>query len=337
MTIDEAVDEFKRLVDEATKILILQADNPDGDSLGSAIALEQILMLKNKQTDLFCAIKLPSYLSYMKGWDRVSSDVPDNFDLCIIVDTSAQALIENATKLIPLTKLSKKPLIVIDHHITKATIDFANLSILDPKSAATGEVIYKLSKQAGYELNQTALDSLTAAILSDTLGLTTDNTTSETVYAVAEMVEKGVSLSALESARRSTQRKSPQMVKYKGQLLERIEYFASDRVALLVIPWEEIEKYSPEYNPAMLALDDMRLTTNTQIAIVLKIYPDGKITGKIRSNHGSPLAAKLAENFGGGGNEYASGFKLLDNEDPKTVKNAVIAKATELLDGLSHD
>jgi phosphoesterase RecJ-like protein len=322
---------IKQLIDEAQSIVIIQADNPDGDSLGSSLALEQILAALNKKTTMVCGVNLPSYLQYFPGWDRVEQNLPAHFDLSVIVDTSAIVLLESLTKHIGLSAIKSKPSIIIDHHSSANTIDFATVRLNNPHAAATAEVIYELANQLNLQCNLQCKNDLAAAILSDTMGLTADYTSARTVHIIAELVEAGVSLSALENARRDTLRKNPELVYYKGRLLQRIEYYLDNRLALLYIPWEEIEKYSPLYNPAMLALDDMRLTTDTKIAVVLKHYPDGRITGKIRCNYGSPLAARLAEKFGGGGHDYASGFKISGKELAE-VKQDVLTYSRELMD-----
>src|SRR5690606_27875191 len=105
-----------------------------------------------------------------------------------------------------------------------------------------------------------------------------------------ELVEGGVSLAELEHARRELMRKDPDLVRYKGELLQRIEYFHDNQIAVITIPWEEIERYSAQYNPSMLVLDDMRMTTGTHLAIAFKTYPDKRITAKIRANQGYPVA-----------------------------------------------
>ncbi|MGH7234536.1 MAG: DHH family phosphoesterase [Candidatus Saccharimonadales bacterium] len=327
----ELANKIKNLIDGSKRVLIVQPDNPDGDSMGSALAMEQILMLMDKETEMVCGIKIPDYLAYLPGWDRVSQEVSNNYDLAILLDTSSLSLIENFTRHEKQIGLSKHPLIVIDHHATKPDIDFASVMLVNPDAAATSQVIYALIKQLDLKLNGPARNALTASILSDTLGLTTDNVSAQTMFTVAELVEQGVSLSDLETARRSLMRKSPELVHYKGQLLERIQYFEDDRIAFLSIPWDEIERYSPLYNPPMLVLEDMRLTTNTDVAIVLKLYPEGKVTAKIRSNHGYPVAGALAEAFGGGGHEYAAGFKLTDGRDPEQLIKDMVSKASQLL------
>ena len=77
---------IKTLIDDAHNIVIIQADNPDGDSLGSALALEHILGDLGKEPYLYCGVHIPDYLHYLEGWDRVSSELPSQFDLSIIVD-----------------------------------------------------------------------------------------------------------------------------------------------------------------------------------------------------------------------------------------------------------
>ncbi len=323
--------QIQKLFDSARHIAIIQPDNPDGDSLGSALALEQILAGQQKTTSLVCGTAIPSYLHYFSGWDRVETELPNQYDLAVLVDTSSLSLLDN---LLHTNKalLTKRPLIILDHHSTDSSIDNASVRLNVTGAAATAEVIYELSRQLSWQINTAAANSLAAAILSDSLGLVSDKTSARTIHIIGELVEQGVSMSALDNSRREGLRKSPQIVHYKGSLLERIEYYSQDRIALLTIPWKEIETYSPEYNPSALALEDMRLTTNTIIVAVIKIYPDGKLTGKIRANYGYPLAAKLAEKFGGGGHEYASGFKLEDKRDPNQLKRQLIQFAEELID-----
>ncbi len=318
------------LIGAASKIVVIQADNPDADSLASALALEEMLGNQGKDVELFCGVDLPSYLSFLPGWDRVSTQMPSNFDLSIIVDTSSITLLEQLERRGVKSWVVAKPCVVIDHHSSDSTIDFATVE-LNAKAVATGEVIYELSKQLKWELNKQACSLITSAILSDSLGLMTGDTTSRTIHIIAEAVASGVNLPDLEAARRETMRREPELIHYKGQLLQRVEFYSDNKIAILTIPWEEIEKYSPLYNPPMLVMDDMRLTKGTDIAICFKVYSDGKITAKIRCNHGHGIANQLAEQFGGGGHSYAAGFKVQDGSSFEDVKKQTIDLATKLL------
>ncbi|CAN5156819.1 bifunctional oligoribonuclease/PAP phosphatase NrnA [soil metagenome] len=327
--------DIDRLVSASKRVLILQADNPDGDSLGSALALEHILGDLDKEPYLYCGVDMPAHLKYLPGWDRVSNELPSNFDLAIIVDTSAMSLFEQATRSGDMRHIMSKPTIVLDHHDTEDTLTFAAVMCNKPV-VSTGELIYELAQQLNWPLNSEALNAIAVSILSDSLGLMTQATSARTIHIVAELVEVGVKLPEIENLRRALNRKSPALTHYKGTLLQRVEYYADDRVATVSIPWDEIETYSPEYNPSILVMDEMRMTTNTAVAIAFKLYKDGKITGKVRCNYGYAIGAKLAEHFGGGGHIYASGFKIKDGRSLDEVKTECISVATQLLNELGE-
>lgn len=146
---------IKELLNAAHKIVIMQADNPDGDSLASALALEQIIGDMGKEPYLYCGIDIPSYLRYLPGWDRVSSELPSKFELTIIVDTSALSLFGTLDKSGLKPIIASKPCIVIDHHPVAASIPFARV-VVNQKAVATGEVIYELAKTLDWPQNQTA-------------------------------------------------------------------------------------------------------------------------------------------------------------------------------------
>lgn len=328
--------DIKAILDSAQRVVVLQADNPDGDSLASALALEQILGDMGKDVYLYCGMDMPAHLHYLPGWDRVNKDLPSQFDASIIVDTSADSLFEILNNSGQKGWIASKPCIVIDHHMTEATINFAEVMCIK-KAVATGEVIYELAKQLDWPLGHEAMNMLAISILSDSLGLTSEATTARSIHIIAELVEGGINLAELESERRQLMRKSPEILRYKGKLIDRIEYSTDGRVATIVIPWEEIEKYSQEYNPSVLVLDEMRFVTGVDVAIAFKVYKDGKITGKIRCNFGRAIGKDLAEHFGGGGHPYASGFKIQNGCPLDEVKSECVEFATELLNKLEQE
>lgn len=326
---DANYSKFNEFINKSSNILIIQADNPDGDSLGSSIALEQILTELKKEVEMYCAVHIPDYLKYLKAWSRVKTELPTKFDLVIIVDTSTLNLLDN-TKDFDLALIKSKPVIVIDHHDTELSIDFANLVINEDKSA-TGEIIYNIAKSLKYNINKEASEALATSILSDTIGLMTESTTSDTFRVMADLIDLKADLPKLDASRRESYQKSLELTKYKGQLLQRIETFLDDKLAIVVIPWEEIKTYSPLYNPSMLVLEDMKLIKNNQISIALKQYQDLRITAKIRSSINTPIAKELAESFGGGGHKYASGFRTYDYSDVNELKKDLVNKTNQLL------
>ncbi len=325
-------DKGKELIETSSRIVVIQAENPDGDSLGSSLALEEILGDKGKEVIMYCPVNIPSYLRYAKGWDRVTDEFPRDFDISIVVDTASATLLERAIVPENLALINKHPSIVLDHHITEGDIPFKHLAITDSKMVATGELIYKWAKIAGWEVNPLAADHLAVSILSDSLGLMTENTSSDSIRTIAELVDHGASLAAIDTRRRDFMKKSREILTYKGQLLQRVEYHLDGTLALVHIPWEEIAEYSSQYNPSMLVIDEMRLVYDVRLAIAIKTYPDGKITGKIRCNQGTKVAEIVANYFGGGGHGYVAGFRTY-SDNYEEVKNDLIGAVDKILRG----
>ena len=306
-------DEAKRLIDGAQKIVIIQAENPDGDSLASSLALEEMLGDLGKSVFLYCPVDIPKYLRYIKGWDRVLGDFPSGAELAIIVDTSADVLLGKVLDSPGVRHfLETHPVLVIDHHTTDATLSFDH-TILSDTVVATGELLYNLARDTGWTINPQAAENLLIAIMSDSLGLTTPNTTAQSFFVAGELTRLGASNAAIEERRRDFMKKSPEILAYKGKLIERIEYLLDGQLALVHVPFDEIQEYSDAYNPGALIGDELRLVEGVALSCVIKTYPDGKLTARLRGN--LPIAESVAGYFGGGGHPYAAGFRVYDDYD----------------------
>lgn len=334
-------DTIQSLVDQANHIVVLQADNPDADSLGSSLALESLLSAFGKKVSLYCGVDMPTYLRYMQGWDRVSKDMPGSFDASIIVDASTRSLFEILQKNGQFQWLAAKPNIVLDHHAkTDNSIEFATTSIIDTDIASTGELIYHLAKQLEWPVPVIAGDHIMSSILGDTQGLTNELAKPGTYQVMADLLTLGVSRVALEEKRREASKMHEDIFRYKAKLIERTEFYYDNQIATAVVPYDEIISYSPLYNPAPLIQTDTLQTIGVGVSIVFKAYPD-KITGAIRCNNGYPVAGELATKMGGGGHAYASGFKVTDGRPINEVKSECLRLCGELISQLpkqeTHD
>ena len=314
-------DTIKQLFDEARKIIVIQPENPDADSLGTSTALEEILSDLGKEVVMFCAIDMPKYLRYIEGTGRVVKEFDGKYDLAIIVDTVAEALLVKTMETPGVRHfLETRPVIVLDHHNderedenSNANLSFPHELILDESAAATGELVYDIARELNWPINPAAAENLLASILGDTLGLSTQGVTERTMETVLNLMKLGTHPASIEQKRRQYMKKPADILDYKADLIKRIEYYCEGRLALVHIPWEDIEQYSDRYNPSVLVLDEMRLVEDVDVAIAIKTYPDQKLTGKIRSN--LPLADKIAGFFGGGGHSYSAGFKVYESYD----------------------
>ena len=305
---------FKEIITNVQVINIIQAENPDGDSLGSALALEEVLSDLGKDVHLYCPVDIPKYIRYLNGWSRVTNDFFFKADLNIIVDTAAEVLLsklldDGAIK----NSLYNKPTAIIDHHSSQPDIKFDCEMFIDESAVSTSDLLLKIFLDCGFKINPEAARNLLAAQLSDTLGLTSQNVTSDSYRTAATLIDLGANITEIEESRRELMKKSPRILDYKADLIKKTEYHLDGKLATVHIGWDEIREFSDEYNPNVLILEELRLVEGVEVSVSIKTYPDGKLTGKVRSN--KPIAGAIAGFFGGGGHDYASGFRVYETFD----------------------
>ena len=314
-------DKFSEFVKDKNSICVIQAENPDGDSLGSAIALDYLLADKN--ISLYCPVDIPKYLRYFTDWSRATNDFDFKADGYIIVDTAAEMLLSKLLEDAAIkNRLYTAPVLVIDHHETPDDLEFSHESIIEVRPACA-DLIYRIAVDQKIEITEDAAEAIFQGILSDTLGLTSASVTADTFETAAALTRLGANISELEDRRREFMKKSPRILAYKAELINRIEYSLDGTLATVHIPWDDIREYSDEYNPNVLILEEMRLVEGVNVAVAVKTYPDGKVTGKIRTSSDKPIAEKIAGYFGGGGHPYAAGFRTYDTTYDEVVRELV--------------
>jgi bifunctional oligoribonuclease and PAP phosphatase NrnA len=319
-------------------IVIVQGDNPDGDSLASSLALDTLLYEQGIDSTMYCSIDVANHLRYLDGWDRCVRDLPSSFDGWILVDCGYLKLLENVQKSGNLAILRSKPLLIVDHHDSPSDMDFADVVVCDPKSGATGQVVYNIASLLEWNISKTVAEYMCVSILADTLGFNSDflNGNSSPLRVVADLVDKGVNLGELNEKRLKQFQISPEIFRYKAELMQRVQFHMDNRIATIDIPHDEIKEYSMHYNPTVI-LDDARMVEGLAVAIGFKCYEKSgsivRITARIRCGFGYAIARDLAQHFpDGGGHIYAAGFKIEGKDlDLQDIKNQTIAKAIELL------
>ena len=325
-------DIFKDFIQNKSHLCIIQAENPVGDSLGSALSLD--FLLPDKNITHFCPVNIPKYLRYFKDWSKIRNDFDYQADGYIIVDTAAQILLSKLTEDLAIKNiLYTKPILVIDHHETPDDLEFPHQSIIEPAPSCTN-LIYYLAQKAHLEINKTAAEYIFQGLLSDTLGLTSAGVSSQTFRLAAELEDLGANITELEERRKDFMKKSQRILAYKGDLIRRIEYHLDGKLATIHIPWEDIQEYSDEYNPNVLILEEMKMVEGVKIAVAIKTYPDGKLTGKIRAS--IPVADQIASFFGGGGHPYAAGFRTYDTDYQSAVRE-LITSSLKLIEAYEKD
>ena len=312
---------FGEFIKNKQRICIVQAENPDGDSLGSAIALDYLL--DDKEISLYCPVDIPKYLRYFDDWSRVTNEFDFKADGYVIVDTAATVLLSKLLDDAAIrNRLYSAPVLVLDHHETDDDIEFPHESIIETRPACA-ELIYEIAVDQKTAVSKPASETIMQGIMSDTLGLTSASVTARTFEICAELTKLGANVAELEEKRREFMKKSPRILSYKAELIKRIEYSLDGALATVHIPWDDIAEYSDEYNPNVLILEELRLVEGVKVAVAIKTYPDGKVTGKIRCAGKCGIADKVAGYFGGGGHPYASGFRTYDTSYEDVVRDLI--------------
>ncbi len=313
------------LVEGARTILVLQPEKPDTDSLCSALVLEHLLGNLGKEVVMYSQDALPPYIDYFPGADRLVDELPRQFDLSILVDTGgAQQMARTLEK--HQGRLAAKPFVIIDHHGTRSPLPFGTIDIIDATSAATGELLVKVARELGWSLTPEIASLVVPAITADTLGLTTPSVTAHTVQTVADMVSLGANLYELNQARLAAGALDPDVLQLKGRLLEQVEFLLDGQLALLVVDPATLKEYAKRYDPAALVVYDMQHVRGVQIAIVIRNYAP-KIKLSLRAN--APVAAPVAEAFGGGGHPQAAGATI-EAGQPDDIRAKLIDVAKEV-------
>jgi phosphoesterase RecJ-like protein len=288
----------------AQTILLLQPDSPDGDSLGSGLGLEEILSDLGKTVHMYSYKEPEPYLRFLEGWDRVAQDLPKQFDLTILVDTGAPALIKSALEH-HFAAFTAKPFFIIDHHVSRQDFGFPVNEIVE-EAVATSELITRIAQALKWPINASAAYKLTSALLADSLGLTTSGTTAASVAALAELTARGANLYDLSKARREASAITPDLLHLKGKLLQSVEFLAGGALAVAEITPDMVAKYKDIAEPYTLILTDIQWTKGVELVAAFKNYGT-KINVPLRSTIGA--AGPVAEHFGGGGHPNAGAYR----------------------------
>ena len=327
---------FSDFLKDKQHLSIIQAENPDGDSLGSALALDYLL--KDKEITLYCPVDIPKYLRYFDDWSRVTNEFDFNADGYIIVDTAAEILLSKLLDDANIkNRLLRSPIFVLDHHETEDDLSFSHQGLIQTLPACC-DLIYKIAieqkllsdnpdslDEEDHAREQKACEYIYYGIMSDTLGMVSPTVSADTYELMADLLRRGVKVAELDEHRRDFMKKSPRILDYKADLIKRVQYYLDGRLATVHITWDDISEYSDEYNPNILILEELRMVEGVEIAVAIKTYPDGKVTGKIRSSSKCPYSDKIAEYFGGGGHPFAAGFRTYDLSYDETVHELISA------------
>lgn len=295
-------------IEQAQTIAICAHTSPDGDAIGSGLALAAILRQKYPQkavTNLLAdPDPVPRIYQFLPGTDQMkhADEYQENPDLFISIDLPCAKRLAQAEAVFDRSKHS----VEFDHH--PADEAFAEYHCIRPDAAATGVVIAEFGQYLGITFTSEVANDLFCAIMTDTGRFQYQNTNPEVFDIASLLVDNGadpadVSLHVYQSFRL-------EYLHLESIVLGRIVTFLNGRIAYSYATADDLKRTGAHLDECDGLIDAVRTVDGAEVALFLKELPDGKgVRGNLRSK-GSLDISVVARELGGGGHRAAAGFTV---------------------------
>jgi phosphoesterase RecJ-like protein len=305
------------LIEKHQRFAVTSHIRPDGDSMGSSLALCWILRGLKKDAEVVMCDYVPHAYSKLPGADevRVAKDIDSGYDAVFVIECSDVSRPG-------LPSLKDRFVVNIDHHST--TELFGDLNWIDSTAAAVGEMIYNLAKAIGAKITPEIASCVYAALLTDTGSFHFSNTTERTFKIASELVRHGAQPAKLSQAIFYSYPYSKVLL--VGAVLSTLQRDESGRIAWITMTNELMEKTGATEDDSdgiityPLTIGDVEAVAffREQSSSIYRI----SLRSKNRVN-----VARVAESFGGGGHANAAGFTIKADFD--SLSREVIEKLKE--------
>jgi phosphoesterase RecJ-like protein len=301
-----------QLIEQKQRFMITSHIRPDGDGLGSGLALYWMLRSLGKDADVVLHDRVPPAYHILPGSESVlvQTDVETAYDAAFIIECSD---VDRPG----LPSLHRQFVVNIDHHST--TLPFGDINWIDPTAAAVGEMIYNLCKALGVEVSKEIADCIYTALLTDTGSFHFSNTTERTLKIASELVRCGVEPAKISQALFYSYPFSK--VKLLGLVLSGMERDESGRIGWVTMDRGMMFEAGACEEDADGIVNHALSVGEVEAVAFFKELDDGVWRISLRSK-GRTNVAKVAEQFGGGGHKNAAGCRV--EGDLEGVKRRVI-------------
>ena len=325
----ESFQAAKRLVDGAGRILVSGHLSPDGDSLGSMIALARMLKAAGHDAVATADVNALGRLDFLEG---VGDIVPvrklkrqKKFDLFIAVDNSGFDRMPPEVR--PVAE--KLPKICIDHHVT-SNAGFADVSIVDSAASSAGEIVWRFAKWNEWKLDRAVAEALWVAMVTDSGRFAYDSTSSGTLRAAGDLLKYGVRTAFINDVVYGTF--SRKAIELKRLAWRSLHVWKNRKVAEVTLTRDDFRAVRGTKADAEDIIEIPRSVAKNEIALFFYQIPDRtKETRCSIRTRGDWDATALAGKFGGGGHRKASGCTI--SAPLGTAKRQMRAAVKEMLKG----
>jgi phosphoesterase RecJ-like protein len=289
------LDEVLNQIGRRQTFILTSHARPDGDAVGSALACCQILRSMGKQASVVLSDGIPVIYRPLPFADTVLHDTGE------APEAEAVIILEcDSVQRTRLTGLERHYLINIDHHATARP--FADVNWIDPSACATAEMIFRLAREAGVKISPEVATCLYTAVLTDTGSFCFHGTTERTFSLAQELVRCGADpVSIAQNVYFSTQLSKMRLL---GAALSGLH--REGTLAWMHVERETMERCEASEEDCEGLVNYALAIKGIEVALFFREQPDGCFRVSLRSK-GAVNVATVAQAFGGGGHECASG------------------------------
>ena len=288
------------------RFLITAHINLEGDSLGSQLAMKELLSAMGKSAYILDNDPVPAHYMFLPKADEVSTDLltAEDFDVAVVVDCPT---LKRAGLVAEVIKKKAKLVINIDHHVSNE--NFGDINWVDPHASSAGEMIYRLYKETGVKLIKETALSLYIAILTDTGSFNYENTSGATHKIAGELLGYGLDPALVSES--VYERRSLEDIKLLALVLDTLKVNKDGTVAYMEVTKDMLEKTGADLAKSEGLINYARSIDKVKVAVLFKedLKDSNKINISFRSKGDGIVVDvnKIASLFGGGGHTRAAG------------------------------
>ncbi|HSA58138.1 MAG TPA: bifunctional oligoribonuclease/PAP phosphatase NrnA [bacterium] len=310
------------IVRKGERFLVATHVNPDGDALGSALALAAGLHRSGKSVTVYNADPVPYYLKFLPGSGAVTSRLlpSDRFDAVFVVDCSELARVGKAF----LSRLEDFGIsVVLDHH-ARGKRD-GDVRCVDAKAAASGVVVHRLLERLGVALTKQIAVNLYVTLATDTGWFRYGNTSAGVLRLAARLVEAGAEPDRISRALQESS--PPARLKLLARVLDSLELYEGGTIGLVALTRAMLKETGGTIEMTDDFVEFPRSVASVEAAALLRETPDGWRVS-LRSKEAIDVGA-VATGLEGGGHIRAAGFTM--KGDLATVRARTVAALADAL------
>ena len=300
MRMTRPLDGVMQAIRRAKTIALVCHISPDGDTVGSALALRLALQEMDKQVTLFCQDKIPDVLCFLPGAEefRMPEAAEGSFDLLLCLDVSDE---KRMGRCLPLMEKAAHTA-QIDHHGTNTR--YCGENAVDGTAPANCLIVYELLQRLGCTITADAALCLAVGLSTDTGHLVYNSTTPEAYRVMGELVEAGAPIA--EAYRRLYRERPPRQVALLARALESLTFHEEGRITSIRLTAQDFAECGALNEDAEIIVNYGLDVKGVRMCVFAREQADGSVKLSLRAVAPYRVSG-VAQRFGGGGHAQAAG------------------------------